>query len=214
VNRLDEYRQEVTPQPRSPNRMTEKAIKSMFGGQRMRRAHVQLLMAAVAVAITAVAVVLLVLKDDAGKGTILAANAGAVLVSQAQLEQLADSVDHPVYWAGPKNGVSYELTETADGRIFVRYLPQGVAAGDPRPDFLTVGTYPRRNAFADLKNAAEREGSVSVNIDNGGIAVFDSKKPTSVYFGYPDVKYQVEVFAPAGETARSLVLAGKIKPLE
>jgi hypothetical protein len=194
--------------------MTEKAMKSMFGAQRLRGTHLQLLVAAVAVAITAVVVALLVLRDDSGKGTILTANAGAVLVSEPQLGQLADSVDHPVYWAGPKSGVSYELTETADGRIFVRYLPQGVAAGDPRPDFLTVGTYPRQNAFADLKKAAEREGSISVNIDNGGIAVFDSKKPTSVYFSYPDVKYQVEVFAPSGETARSLVLAGEIKPLE
>jgi hypothetical protein len=189
-------------------------MKSTFNGRRLRRTHLQLVVLAGAVAITAVVAVLLVLRDDAGTGTILTPNAGAILVSQAQLEQLADSVDHPVYWAGPKNGFAYELTETAHGRIFIRYLPQGVPAGDPRPDFLTVGTYSEQSSFAGLKSAAKRQGAVSVDIDNDGIALFDAKKPTSVYFGYPDVSYQVEVFSPSGETARSLVLAGKVKPLE
>jgi hypothetical protein len=214
VNRLDEYRQEVPAPSRSPNQMTEKAMKSMFDGRRLQETRVQLVVVAAAIAITATVVAFLIVSDDGGRGTILAANSGAALVSQGQLEQLAESVEHPVYWAGPKNGVSYEFTETADGRIFVRYLPRGVAAGDPRPDFLTIGTYAQGNAFAGLQSASKREGLVSVNIDNGGIALFDSKKPTSVYFGYPDAKYQVEVFAPSGATARSLVLAGKIKPVE
>ena len=29
----------------------------------------------------------------------------------------------------------------------MRYLPRDVRLGDPRPDFLTVGTYPRENAL-------------------------------------------------------------------
>jgi hypothetical protein len=36
-------------------------------------------------------------------------------------------VKHPVYWAGPRPSYTYELTRTSDGRIFVRYLPTGVA---------------------------------------------------------------------------------------
>jgi hypothetical protein len=31
-----------------------------------------------------------------------------------------------------------------------------VAAGDPRASFLTVGTYSRTSAFADLQHAASR----------------------------------------------------------
>ena len=37
-----------------------------------------------------------------------------------------------MYWAGPIAGMSYELTKLKDGRIYVRYLPDGVELGDPR----------------------------------------------------------------------------------
>jgi len=43
--------------------------------------------------------------------------------------------------------------------------------------------------------------------------VFASKRPQSVYLGYPGANYQVEVFAPAAETARGLVLKGTIVPI-
>ena len=36
---------------------------------------------------------------------------------------------------------------TTSGRVYVRYLPRGAAAGDPRAGFLTVGTYPGVDAF-------------------------------------------------------------------
>jgi hypothetical protein len=37
---------------------------------------------------------------------------------------------------------------------------------------------------------------VSIRVGHHGLVVFDRKKATSVYFGYPDGDYQVEVFAP------------------
>jgi hypothetical protein len=134
-------------------------------------------------------------------------------VSQAQLEDLAASTNHPVYWAGPRENLSYELTKTTDGRIFIRYLPAGVKAGDQRPNFLAIGTYPRANAFRDLQRASRRQGEVSVKIEDGGLLVFNERKPTNVYFGYPNANYQVEVFSPSAQTARSLVLTGKIEPI-
>ena len=138
----------------------------------------------------------------------------ATLVSQAQLQQLAASVDHPVYWAGPKSGYSYELTTTSNGRFYVRYLPAGVKAGDTRPNFLVVGTYTQPGSYAALKRAAKRDGSVTLSIDNGGLALFSSKAPTSAYFSYPDAKYQVEVYDPSGDHARKLVVAGQIVPIK
>ena len=45
---------------------------------------------------------------------------------------------------------------TGSGRVFVRYLPQGVSAGDPRAGFVTVGTYPDASAYANLERAARR----------------------------------------------------------
>lgn len=138
----------------------------------------------------------------------------ATLVSQAQLQQLAASVDHPVYWAGPKSGYSYEVTTTANGRFYVRYLPTGVKAGDPRPNFLVVGTYTQPGSYAALKRAAKRDGSVTLPIGDGGLGLYSSKAPTSAYFSYPDAKYQVEVYDPSGDHARKLVLAGQIVPIK
>src|SRR2546428_730757 len=51
--------------------------------------------------------------------------ATATALSRPALVKLAKSVGHPVYWAGPENGVSYEVTRLKNGRIFVRYLPSG-----------------------------------------------------------------------------------------
>lgn len=165
----------------------------------------------VAVAAAAFGVAWFILKDDGGTSRSATGTAGTV--SQAQLEDLAASTDHPVYWAGPRDNMSYELTKTTDGRIFIRYLPPGVKAGDQRANFLAIGTYPRANAFRDLQRASRRRGEVSAEIENGGLLVFNERKPTNVYFGYPNANYQVEVFSPSSQAARSLVLSGKIKPI-
>jgi len=134
-------------------------------------------------------------------------------VSPAQLAAVATQTSHPVYWAGAKNGM-YELTRTSDGRTYVRYLPAGARAGDPAAKYLTIGTYQRKNAFTAIQRAAARRGAVSVKIDNGGLLVFNQSTPKSVYFGYPRTNYQVEVFDPNPQQARTLVLGGKITPIK
>lgn len=138
---------------------------------------------------------------------------GATATSEAKLRSFAESASHPVYWAGPKEGFTYELTRTTDGRVYVRYLPEGTAVGDPRARFLTVGTYPRAGAWAELKRAASADGAVSLKLERDGLAVFSDARPTSVYFGYPDAKYQVEVFHPSASEARRLALAGQVVPV-
>ena len=59
---------------------------------------------------------------------------GKFLVTQmaavAELEAVAKSLGHPVYWAGPRKGVTYELTRTTDGKVYIRYLPRGTHVGD------------------------------------------------------------------------------------
>jgi hypothetical protein len=180
--------------------------------QPRRAPHLQLVVLGIGVAVAATVVLFFVLTGSGDKTT-TPANGGPALVSQAQLERLAGSMNYPVYWAGPKEGYSYELT-TTNGRIYIRYLPSGVKAGDRHADFLVVGTYTQSNSFGDLKRAAKRAGGISLSIDKGGLAVFNAKAPTNVYFTYPDAKYQVEVFSPSATTARSLVLAGKIEPIK
>jgi hypothetical protein len=138
---------------------------------------------------------------------------GASATSESELRSFAESASSPVYWAGPKEGFTYELTRTNDGRVYVRYLPEGTAVGDPRSRFLTIGTYPRPTAFAELKRAGRADGAVSLRIERGGLAVFNENKPTSVYFGYPDARYQVEVYHPSSDEARRLALSGQVTPV-
>jgi hypothetical protein len=141
------------------------------------------------------------------------ATGGATATSESDLRSFAESASHPVYWAGSKDGFTYELTRTTDGRVYVRYLPQGTGVGDPRARFLTVGTYPRAGAFAELKRAARADGAVSLKLERGGLAVFSGSRPTSVYFGYPDARYQVEVYHPSPTEARRLALSGQVVPV-
>lgn len=138
---------------------------------------------------------------------------GASAASEAELVKFAQSVSHPVYWAGPKENFTYELTQTSDGRVYVRYLPSGTAVGDPRSKFLTIGTYPRPRAFAELRRAARAKGTVSMKLEKGGLAVFSGERPTSVYFGYPRGGYQVEVYSPSADEARRLALSGQVVPV-
>jgi hypothetical protein len=154
---------------------------------------------------------LLTLRGNGGKTT-LAPVGSPTAVSESQLESLASQSSQPIYWAGPKHG-TYELTRTADGRTYIRYLPSADKVGDRTPNYLTVGTYPTKQAFSSLKRAAARDGAVSANVDHGGLLVFNNSTPKSVYFSYPKSGYQVEVYDPSPLQARSLVLNGSIKPI-
>jgi len=133
------------------------------------------------------------------------ATATPQLVSQQQLAAYAKTLPNPVYWAGPQQSLSYELTKTAGGSTYVRYLPKGVAAGDPRPIFLTVGTYPRPNAFATVQQAAKQNPRSAVNLPAGGLAVPSPRSAKSVYLSYPKSPVLVEIFST--NPARSLSLA-------
>ena len=148
-----------------------------------------------------------------GSDTPPATATGASSASESELRTFAESVSHPIYWAGPRDGFTYELTRTNDGRVYVRYLPEGTEVGDPSSRFLTIGTYPRANAFAELKRAGHADGAISLKLARDGLAVFSQAKPTSVYFGYPDARYQVEVYNPSPDEARRLALSGQVVPV-
>jgi hypothetical protein len=133
-------------------------------------------------------------------------------VSVATLKALPASLGHPVYWAGPLSGATYELTRTPDGRAYVRYLTGGAKVGSPLPDFLTVGTYVLPNAEAAVRAASAQPGAVSVPLA-GGVAFYNRARPTSVYFAFPGSNVQVETYDPSAAVARRLVQTGAIKPV-
>ena len=136
--------------------------------------------------------------------------AGPALVTAQQLASIGHTLDHPIYWAGPRDNWSYELTVTKGGRAYVRYLPRGAKAGDPRSSFLTVGTYPGANAYANLKKVSTGPAVHSNLLPAGGLMVAPKSLPKSVYIAYPKGDYQVEVYDAAPGAARRLALNGLI----
>ena len=203
-------RKERLPATGSLNAVTENTVDARI--LELRREHWPLVVLAVVVVAAAVAVAILAVQRETKTAQPPPAAGGPTLVSEGQLRRLAAAAPGPVYWAGPKKGFSYELTRTASGRTYVRYLPAGVRAGDPRPSFLVVGTYTQPGSFADLQRAGKQPGALSLRIDKGGLVVFSSSRPTSAYLSYPGSDYQVEVYSPSGNIARRLVLADKIQP--
>jgi hypothetical protein len=131
----------------------------------------------------------------------------------AKIQELAADEGHPVYWAGPTGAQTFEWTSLPDGKVYVRYLTGGAQLQDPRPRFLTVGTYPVGNGVAAIKNAAKGPDYLTFNVKGGGIGLINKKGAQSVYLAYPGSKYQIEVFDPNPARARQLVTSGKIQPV-
>jgi hypothetical protein len=137
---------------------------------------------------------------------------GPVAASPARLRVLARAIGHPLYWAGRRANVTYELTQTTDGKAFVRYLPKGVPLGVKRL-YLIVATYPVKDAYKAVQTAGKESGGVTFRIARGGLAVYNRSAQTNVYFAYPDSKYQIEVYDPNPGRARQLVRSGAIRPI-
>jgi len=186
--------------------MNETAEPTAAGSRRLR------LRAVLAVAIAAAFLVWLVfIKDDDNDNG--GGGAPPASVSTEGLRSLSDEVGHAVYWAGPRSKDTYELTRTKDGSIYVRYLPAGVQVGDPRPEFLTIGTYPHPNAVGTVREASRREGAVARRIKGGGLAVSNKARRRSTYLAYPsDPDLLLEVFDPSPARSRKLAASGRVVP--
>jgi hypothetical protein len=182
------------------------------GAESVRNTRRLRLGAVIAVAVALGFVVWLIAKDDddggsnGGRGTPTAA-------SVDDLRALSRSVGHPIYWAGPRRGYTYELTHTKRGNIYVRYLPEDVKVGDARPLFTTVGTYPLARAYDGVRREARRKGAISKRLGGGGLAAANPERRSSVYFAYPRSGFQIEVYDPSPKRARDLVFSGLVRPV-
>jgi hypothetical protein len=132
---------------------------------------------------------------------------GPVAVTPAQLA----AAPGPAYWAGPVAGTRLELTRTASGRTFLRYLPAGEPIGSPRAH-LTVATYPQRGAHRRLAAEAARGSSLSRALGGRRLALTARRDATSAFLATAGEDHQVEVFHPVPGRAWSLAAAGRIRP--
>lgn len=135
---------------------------------------------------------------------------GPVAVSQSKLSTLVGTLNHPIYWAGPRAGYTYELTETTSGNVYVRYLPAGVNVGDKRASFLIIATYPFPNAFAALKKVSKGK---EIPLSGGGIAAVDTSYPKSVHLAFPNADYQIEVYDPSPKRALRVAVSSDLQPI-
>jgi hypothetical protein len=136
----------------------------------------------------------------------------AATASVDELRQIAEENGSPVYWAGEQEDTELEVTEAED-RVYVRYLTGEAEAGDPRADFLTVGSYVFENAAAALRKQAQAPGGVLEAAPGGGVVYYNEDRPQSVYLAYPDTDVEVEVFDPDPARALELVTSGQIVPV-
>jgi hypothetical protein len=120
------------------------------------------------------------------------------------------SPSRPVFWAGAPSSGRMEVTHTARGALYVRYLPPGVELGDRAPVYTTIATYPMPNALAAMKRSAAATGFSQARAPRGGLAVWRRSRPTSVYLAYPGRDFLVEVFDPSPSRARTLATGGDV----
>jgi len=168
--------------------------------------------AAIAVALVVAFGAWLVFRDGDGDNP-QAPQPASSAASPAQLRTLPRETGHEVYWAGSRPGYTYELTRTAEGNIYIRYLPSGVAVGAREPDYLTIGSYPRAKALNGLRRLARRRGNVSFSLEGGGLGVYSDERPNSVYLAFPREPVQVEVYDPSAQRARRLAQDGRVQPI-
>jgi hypothetical protein len=154
--------------------------------------------------------------DDSGsdetEATQASAPAAVQVVSESELLGAMEGAGYPIYWAGPRLGVKYEVSRPEEGRTFVRYLPKGEEAESAKP-FLTVGSYRKPDALKSIQELGQKPGAVLVRIVGGGAAYTKTPQATSAYLAFPGVETQVEVYDPKPGKALDLIRSGAIVPV-
>jgi len=136
------------------------------------------------------------------------------VVTAAQLSDFAGQSTHPVYWLGERANTRYELTDAADGHVYVRYLSGDAKAGDESSRFLTVATYPSADPAAALKRAAgERQGAQLIPGADGATILVDPSSPDNAHLAFPGSGVQVEVYSPVAGEALRLASRGAVVPV-
>lgn len=135
-------------------------------------------------------------------------------VSTSELSDFAAEQDTPVYWLGERGDDSYELTDSASGRVYIRYLPEGIDAGDERANFVTVATYPSSNGVAELRKAAREEpGAKLGKTDDGAVLLIDPTSPNNAHLAYRGANLQIEIYSPVPGEALRLAARGAVRPV-
>jgi len=201
----------MTGYPEEPHETIPPSEPAHLGRTTRRLATPLLVVGALLVTASIAAVVAWALLGGGDKPK--AKRAPASGLTESKLRSVARESGSAVYWAGPEPNTTYELSRTKDGRVFVRYLPPGARVGNSTPKYLTVATYPQKNAFATLQATAQKQGVQTFKVSGAGLAFQDKEHATSVYVAFRGTDAQIEVFDPDAARARRLVESGYIVPV-
>jgi hypothetical protein len=189
------------------------------GGRDLKKVDVKTVRTVVAALLVALGLVLGAIAllggdsdEDSSEGS-TATN--AVALSESELLARVGELGQPAFWVGPRAGTeSYELSSASDGRVYVRYLTDGAEAGDPRPEFLTVGTYPVADASEALQTRASGENASYELSQHDGYEALTADAQTNAYVVFDDQPtLQIEVYSPVPGEAADLANSGALKPV-
>jgi hypothetical protein len=201
------------PEKKQPPKGEDGSAKAKTGGTRSGGLRISAVIAVVLA--VGLLVWLLVQGGDSGSSTTTSEESEAAktvkVVPESELLQAMKGVGYPVYWAGPRLGVEYEV-QRVPGRVYVRYLPKGEKPETEKP-FLTVGSYEEPEALASIRDLGQKSGAILVKIPNGGSAYAEGPQATSAYMAFPGVDVQIEVYDPEAGKAISLIRSGAIVPV-
>ena len=158
---------------------------------------------------TVCGIVLLVRGGDGPARTLLRPGV-PVVVTADHIDSLSGATA-PIYWAGALPGRRLEVTTTRSGS-FVRYLPAATHVGT-KAKTLTIATYPVARAWQLTQQAAREAGARLLTLPDGRVAVWRTKRPTSVYIAKRGSNTLVEVFDPSAAKARNLSVSGLVQPV-
>jgi hypothetical protein len=149
-------------------------------------------------------------RSQGATGASRATAVGPLLQSQTQLMARASAIGQPVYWAGPADGDNYEFTRTPNGHVYVRYLPDGVAAGAKGAQYMIVATYSWGKAYEALQKQAK---GAELKGPGGSIMWVRAADPRSVLIAWPNVPYEVEIYDPHPAVALATARSGRVRPV-
>lgn len=176
----------------------------------MTRRWLTALLVILSIALIAMVVVWLT-RDDSSASS---ATGKPEVVTAAQLSEFAAEQGTPVYWLGVRRNDSYELTDSASGRVYIRYLTGGAEAGDKRAKFVTVATYPTGDGVAALRKAAgEQSGAKLAKTNDGAVLLVDPTSPNNAHLAYPGANLQIELYSPVPGEALRLAARGDVQPV-
>jgi hypothetical protein len=165
----------------------------------------------VAIALAVVVAAFGVVKLLTGSGTdSLTLEPGVPTAASPSALRSYSSGHGPVYWIGPPENATLEVTRTSRG-VYVRYLTGGAEVGDKAARYTTVGTYPLRGAYQRMTTSARSKGFGSAKLAGGGLAAWNKSAATSVYLAYPRRAQLIEVYDPSAQRARALALSGVVQ---